>query len=106
MPKSRSFYQTKKHHAEQARKFLFGLYRKIKNLDLPIDCQLKLFDKTTVPILTYGSEVWGYGDLSIIKKVHTDFMKYILDVKKSTTLWGSFYHRKSTYRFHEIYFRR
>ena len=53
-------------------------------MDLPIDCQLKLFDNTSVPILTYGSEVWGYGVLSTAEKVQTDFMKYILNVKKST----------------------
>ena len=35
LPKSRSFYQTKTHIVEQA---LFGLYRKIRNLELPIDC--------------------------------------------------------------------
>ena len=81
--KSRSFSQTKKHVVSQARKALLGLYRKIRNLDLPIDCQLKLFDNTIVPILTYGSEVWGFGDLSSIEKVHTDFMKYILKVKQS-----------------------
>ena len=40
LPKSRSFYQTKKHIVDQARKALFGLYRKIRNLELPIDCQL------------------------------------------------------------------
>ena len=84
LPKSRSFYQTKKHVVEQARKALFGLYRKIRNLELPLDCQLKLFDNTIIPILTYGCEVWGFGDLSAIEKVHTDFMKYILHVKKST----------------------
>ena len=82
LPKSRSFYQTKKHVVEQARKALFGLYRKIRNLELPLDCQLKLFDNTIIPILTYGCEVWGFGDLSAIEKVHTDFMKYILHVKK------------------------
>ena len=32
----------------------------------------------------YGCEVWGFGDLSAIEKVHTDFMKYILHVKIST----------------------
>lgn len=30
LPKSRSFHQTKKHIAEQARKALFGLYKKNK----------------------------------------------------------------------------
>ena len=84
LPKSRSFYQSKKHIVDQARKALFGLYRKIRNLELPIDCQLKLFDNTIVPILTYGCEIWGYGDLTIIERVHTDFMKYILNVKKCT----------------------
>ena len=46
--------------------------------------QLKLFDSTIVPILTYGCEVWGVGDLAIVEKNHTDFLKYILNVKKST----------------------
>ena len=84
LPKTRNFLQTKKHAADQARKALFGLYQKIRNLELPIDCQLKLFDSMILPILTYGCEVWGFGDLSVIEKVHTDFMKRILNVKRST----------------------
>ena len=75
----------KKHVVEQARKAVFGLYLKIRSLDLPIDCQLKLFDNTIAPILTYGSEVWGFGDLSSVEKVHTEFMKYNLNVKQSTS---------------------
>ena len=63
---------------------MFCLFRKIKNLDLPIDCQIKLFDNTVLPILTYGCEIWGFGDISCIEKVHTDFLKRILHVKKST----------------------
>ena len=45
---------------------------------------MKLFDNTIVPILTYGCEVWGYGDLSTFEKVHTDSLKHILGVKKGT----------------------
>lgn len=75
---------TKKHVVEQARKALFSLYKKIRNLELPIDCQLKLFDNTILPILTYGCEIWGFGDLSMIDKVQTDFFKHILHVKNST----------------------
>ena len=63
LPKSRSFYQTKKHVVEQAQKALFGLYRKIRNLELPLDCQLKLFDNTIIAILTYGC---GFGDMGIL----------------------------------------
>ena len=83
--KTRSFKLAKTHLVEQARKALFSLYQKICNLDLPIDCQIKLFDNTVLPILTYACEVWGFGDLSKIDKVQTDFFKHILHVKTSTS---------------------
>ena len=50
--KSGSFLTARKHVAEQARKALFLLYSRIKNLNLPVDLQLKLFDHTVVPIMT------------------------------------------------------
>ena len=74
----------KNDNVQQAHKALFSLYRKNRNLDLPLDCQLKLFYSTNVPILTYGCEVSGFGDLAIVEKNHTDFLNYILNVKKST----------------------
>ena len=43
--KNRKFTSMKK-HVEQAKRALFSLYRKIRNLDLSIECQLKLFDNT------------------------------------------------------------
>jgi len=46
--------------------------------------QLKLFDSTILPILTYGCEIWGFSDIGSIEKVHTDFLKYVLKVKRST----------------------
>jgi len=51
---------------------------------LPIDFQLKLFDSTIVHILTYGCEVWGFGNLKMIENAHTDFLKYILNVEQCT----------------------
>ena len=70
---------------EHARKALFCLLCvKIRNVCLPLDCQLKLFDNTVAPILCYACEVWGYGDLNLIEKVHTGFMKHILNIKKAT----------------------
>ena len=73
-----------KHAVNQARKTRFGLYTKNRNLDISIACQLKLFDNLVVPILTYGFEIWGFGDLSGIEKVHTNCLKRILKVKQST----------------------
>ena len=63
------------------------LFTRINNLDIPLDLQLKLFDNTVVPILTYGSEVWGYENLDMIEKVHYDFLRKITRSKKSTPIY-------------------
>ena len=65
---------SKLHVIQQARKALFSMYVKIRILNLPLDCQLKLFDNTVVPILLYACEICGYGDFSGIEKIHTDFI--------------------------------
>ena len=36
------------------------------------------------PILTYGSELWGYGNLDVIERVQLKYLKYILKMKMST----------------------
>ena len=48
-----------------------------------MDCQPKLFDSTILPILTNGCEIWGYSDVNLLEKVHTDFMKNTVHVKSS-----------------------
>ncbi|XP_071136947.1 uncharacterized protein [Mytilus edulis] len=55
-----SFVCAKKKLVEQSQKALFAVYTKIRNLHLPIDLQLKLFDYLVEPILLYGSEIWGF----------------------------------------------
>jgi len=82
--KNRLFTAANNNNVQQARKALISMYRNIRNLDLPLDCQLKLFDSTIVSMLTYGCTVWGFGDLAIVEKNRTDFPKYILNVKNST----------------------
>ena len=72
---------------EQATKAMFLLKSRIRNLDLPIDCQLKLFDQTILPILLYGSEVWGFENCSVIESIHLKFLRSILNVKSSTPLY-------------------
>ena len=82
--KSGSFIHAKKHAAEQARKAMHLLFMRANNLDLPIDLQLKLFDNTVLPILIYSSEIHGYGNLDIIERVHTEFLRKITKSRKST----------------------
>ena len=66
---------------------MYLLFTRINNLDIPLDLQLKLFDSTVVPILTYGSEVWGYENLDMIETVHNDLLRKITRSKKSTRLY-------------------
>jgi hypothetical protein len=54
-----SFVHTKMKLVEQAQQALYAVYYKIRNLQLPIDLQLKIFYSLIAPILLYGSEVWG-----------------------------------------------
>ena len=78
------FGKTKKHLVDQARKAMFSLIRKARKLFLPIDIQLHLFDSMIMPILLYGTEVWGCENVDIIDKFYLKFCKSLLDVKQTT----------------------
>ncbi|MCW4343991.1 MAG: reverse transcriptase family protein [Candidatus Thiodiazotropha endolucinida] len=79
-----SFLKAKTHLVEQANKAIFSLLKKIRRLNLPLDMQLELFDKTIKPILLYGAEIWGFGNCDVIERVHLKYLKYIFKLKKST----------------------
>ena len=79
-----SFCKTKKHLCEQAQKAMYGIIKKIRLYNLPIDCQLDLFDKVVTPVLIYGCEVWGYEPLVDIERIHLKFLKHIFNLKSST----------------------
>ena len=36
------------------------------------------------PILLYGCEIWGYGNVEVIERVQLKFLKQILNLKKTT----------------------
>ena len=57
--KSGSFNKAKPH--------IIHHFIRIQNLGLSLDLQLKLFDHTVLPILTYGYEVWDYENTDCIK---------------------------------------
>lgn len=68
----------------QASRALFALNTKVMILDLPIDLHIELYYKVVVPILLYGSEVWGHVDLNQMEIFHRKFLKSILKVRKTT----------------------
>ena len=81
---SGSFLNHKKYIISQANKAMHQMFFKINNLQLPIDLQLKLFDHTILPILTYGCEVWAYENTDLIEQFHCNFLRRITKAKKTT----------------------
>ena len=63
------------------------LYKRINNLNLPLDLQLKLFDNTILPIMTYSSEILGYENVQMFERIHTSFLRTITKCRKSTPLY-------------------
>ena len=84
LSRSGSFRTNKKYLAEQANKALFSLFRKTRSLNLTIDLQIELFNKTVKPILLYGSEIWGFGNLDDLERIQLKFLKFAFNLKRST----------------------
>ena len=63
------------------------LFKRIRNLDMPIDLQLYLFDHVILPIALYGCEIWGFENSQIIEKLHNDFLRQIINLRKSTPIY-------------------
>jgi hypothetical protein len=52
------------------------------HLAIPIDLQLKLFDSLITPILVYSCEVWGFENKQGIEKMHLQYCKRILNLRR------------------------
>ena len=84
--KNGRFVQHIKSLSNVACKAMYLLRKRIINLHLPVDCQLKPFDQTITPILLYGSEITGFENLYALEKVHLGFLRSVLKMKNSTPL--------------------
>ena len=85
--KSRNFNKAKKHNYDQVKKAMHLLYKRIQNLNFPVDLQLLLFDQTILPIALYACEVWGFENIQPIKKLQNEFLRHITNSKKSTPIY-------------------
>ena len=63
---------------------MFSILKKSRQLNLPIDLQLHLFNAIVLPMVLYGCEVWAPEDCVILEKLQLRFCKYILSVNKCT----------------------
>ena len=90
--KNGNFTPTLEDLSRKATKAIFAIHSKINLKFLPIKILMKLFDSMIGPILLYGSEIWEpflnqneeKWDANAIEKVHTQFIKRILGVNRST----------------------
>ena len=63
----------------QAKKALAMVTRySVKCGGLPVKVAFELFDKAIVPIMMYGSEIWGYMQYKALEDVHIQFCKRVL----------------------------
>ena len=69
--------------SDSASRALSGIIAKVQNLkDCGYNTYTKLFDTGVLPILNYGSEVWGYGDFSKCDIVMNRAMRFFLGVHR------------------------
>ena len=78
------FARTQKRFAEQGRKALFPILNVCRNNFFNIETMLSVFDTYINSILSHGSEVWGFHSGHDVEKVHIQFCKRLLGVKKGT----------------------
>ena len=80
-----SFSEAQNTLAGQAQKAIFKLNKYLyKFTFISPKHKLDLFDKHISPILNYSSEVWGFCQANAIERVHMQFCKKMLGVKKTT----------------------
>ncbi|MCG8048238.1 MAG: reverse transcriptase family protein [Candidatus Thiodiazotropha endolucinida] len=80
-----SFSEAQNTLAGQAQKAIFKLNKYLyKFTFISPKHKLELFDKLITPILNYASEVWGFKQANRIERVHLQYCKKLLGVKKTT----------------------
>ena len=57
-----TFEKAKAKQALQAKKASYGLMSRIRQHNLTFEVSIELIEKLIIPILLYGSEIWGYED--------------------------------------------
>ena len=71
--------------AGQARKAIFKLNKYLyKFTNVSPKHYIELFDKLIKPVLHYGAEIWGFSNSNMIERVHLQFCKALLGVKRTT----------------------
>ena len=73
-----SFIKAMNKQVSQARKAMFAILQKSRQLYLPIDIVCELYERCVIPILLYGCEIWGFENLHCLEIFHRNFLRRIL----------------------------
>ena len=65
---------------------LHNLYRLFQDVKMCTKEKFKLFDTLVGSVQSYASEVWGFHGDPDIERIHSQFCRYLLGVKKSTNI--------------------
>ena len=62
----------------------FSLLAKVREHNLAADVFIELFERLIIPVLLYGSEVWGYEDSKQLQVMCNNVMRRFLKLHKTT----------------------
>ena len=82
--KNGRFEKAKIENINKARRGMYSLRKSFREKHIPIDCQLDLIEKTIDPILLYGCEIWGVGNIDIIERFRLKIIKQVMGIRPST----------------------
>ena len=80
------FDKAKKKQVLQAKKATFSLLIKVRQLTLAVDVFKELFERLVIPVLLYGSEIWGFEDPKQLQVMCNNVMRTFLKLHRSTPM--------------------
>ena len=81
-----TFHKARAKQARQARKASYSLITRIKQLNLTFEVSIELFERLVIPILLYGSEIWGYEDPKQVEIMLNKTMRRFMKLHKTTPM--------------------
>ena len=70
---------------EQAKRAMYSVIGTSRNLDLPVDIQLEMYNSMVSSVQMYAAEVWGHNVVRDMELLHMKFLKHVLFVHKKTS---------------------
>ena len=81
-----NFNKAKAKQVLQAKKATFSILTKIRQSNLSADVFTELFERLCIPVLLYGSEIWGYENSNQLQVMCNNTLRKFLKLHKSTPM--------------------